>query len=95
MSDRILIYAKEVLLHADLRASMGEKRTYIICGRTGPTGKTWLWNELRRAGHNAIEISEGLNGFVDYHDNKNHMLECCFGCIIVILNKPLDEAWKT
>ena len=92
MRDRILKHAKEVLLNAQVRASGGDNRPIIICGRTGPTGKTWLWNELRRAGHNAIEISEGINAFIDYRDNENHMVD--FGhSVIIILNKTLDREW--
>ncbi len=92
MRDRILKHAKEVLLNANLRASCGDHRPIIICGKQGPTGKTWLWNELRKAGHNAIEISEGINAFIDYRDNENHMVDAGF-TVIVILNKPLDREW--
>lgn len=87
--DRKIITPKQVLLYADVRAAIGAKPTYIICGRSGPTGKTWLTNELRKAGHTAIEISESINPFVHYRDDENHMLELGFDQIVVMLNKPL------
>ena len=92
--------AKHILLYAESRHSMGEDPIYVICGKNGPTGKTWLANALQKAGHNAIEISEGLGGFVDYRDNENHMRDAGFsfmsnsGMVVIVLNKPLNEAWK-
>lgn len=88
------MYAKEVLLHAEVQVRMGRKPTYIICGKSGPTGKTWLWNKLRGAGYNAIEISEGINYFVDYNDDQNHMYDMGFNQFLIVLNKPLDNEWK-
>ena len=93
--DRELFSAKEVLLHAELRAAMGDKLTYIICGRSGPTGKTWLTNELQKAGHIAIEISEGINPFVYYRDDENRMLDVGCNQIVIMLNKPLNNMWKS
>lgn len=91
--------AKHILSYAKNRHLMGEDPMYIICGRNGPTGKTWLWNELRKDGHNVIEITEGLGGFVDYRDDENHMRDAGFsfltnsGLVIIVLNKPLDRSW--
>mgnify|MGYP006874619200 CR=1 FL=1 len=87
--DRQIVSPQQVLYQADLLAANGTKPAYIICGRSGPTGKTWLANELRKAGHTAIEISEGINQFVHYCDDKNHMVELGFNQIVIILNKPL------
>lgn len=94
MYDRKPKSAREILKFAANAALRGAKPTYIICGKNGPTGKTWLWNELCKAGHNAIEITEGLGGFVDYRDNENHMRNNGFGLVIIVLNKPLDNLWK-
>lgn len=70
-----------------------ERKTYIILGRSGPTGKTWLWNELRKRGLNAIEISEQVYRFLDYNDNGNHCIESTFGDTeIIVLNKPLKRS---
>lgn len=47
---------------------------FIIMGKTGPTGKTWLTEQLRSIGCDAIELSEDICGYVDYTDFENH---CC------------------
>lgn len=94
MGIRKLGTARQVLQIAEQKASMGEKPLYIICGESGPTGKTWLWNELRKEGHNAIEITEAIRPFVVYHDDENYMYEARLGQIIIVLNKPLRGAWK-
>lgn len=88
--------ASEILRYAKRAAEKGAKPTYIICGKPGPTGKTWLWDALVKAGHNAIEISESIGPFVDYRDDKNHMLNAGPGgrMVIIILNRPLDAMWK-
>jgi hypothetical protein len=93
MYDRKLESAREILNYAAQRAAMGYDPCYIICGKGGPTGKSWLCNELKKAGHTAIEISEGINRFVDYHDNENHMCEIGFN-VIIVLNRPLNGLWK-
>lgn len=93
--------ANDILQYARHRELMGDDPIYIICGKSGPTGKTWIWNELKKRGYNAIEISEGIGGFVEYPDNKNHMRAGGIGflggrpLVIIVLNKPLDEAWKS
>lgn len=89
--NRQIVSPQQVLYHADLRAAVGDKPTYIICGRSGPTGKSWLWNELRKAGHNAIEISEGIGPFVYYRDEENHMVEMGSNQILIVLNKQLPR----
>lgn len=100
MYDRKPKSARGILRYAAQRALMGENPTYVICGKNGPTGKTWLTSELCKAGHRAFEITEGLGGFVDYRDNENHMRDAGFsfmdmaGLVIIVLNKPLDETWK-
>lgn len=40
--------------------------TFIITGKIGPTGKTWLTDKLRESGYNAIEITNQLYTLVDY-----------------------------
>lgn len=93
MYDKHFERSSEILNYAAQRAVMGYDPCYIICGKGGPTGKSWLCNELRKAGHTAIEISEGINRFVDYRDNENHMCEVGFN-VIIVLNKYIDELWK-
>lgn len=64
-------------------------KTYIILGRPGPTGKTWLQKKLEDLGYNAIEISEAmaLSDAIEYKDNNNHVVELPSGTTVVILNK--------
>lgn len=65
-----------------------KKTTFIILGKTGPTGKTWLWNELRKRGLNAVEVTEGLLGLVHYTDNVNHYItEILDNTVIIVLNR--------
>lgn len=71
-------------------ASRGKDWTYIIFGSGGPTGKTYLYDKLRKNGYNAIELSEDICAFVDYRDRENHYLIYEDNkCVVAILNKPL------
>lgn len=55
--------------------SQGDKSwVYIITGRPGLTGKTFLYEQLKKNGYNAIEISEDIVDLVDYRDSKNHYI---------------------
>ena len=47
-------------------------RTYIIMGRVGPTGKTWLCNKLRERGYSAFELTENTVDLVEYTSTDNH-----------------------
>jgi hypothetical protein len=60
------------ILHYIQAQDDGMEFTYIIIGRSGPTGKTWLCSKLNACGYKAIEISEDIYHFVDYIDDKNH-----------------------
>ena len=72
--------------------SRGNNWTYIILGRTGPTGKTYLCNLLRENGHNAVEISEDVYPLLDYHGIDNHYFVYKDNkCAVIILNKPLKK----
>ena len=62
--------------------------TVIITGRTGPTGKTTLCKLLNNAGVRAIEISEDLNFYVEYSNNKNNVIVKEFNeTVLVVLNR--------
>ena len=64
--------------------------TFIVLGRPGPTGKTWLTTGLQIEGFNAFEISEAVGCFVEYLDNKNHIIENHISkSITIILNQRL------
>ena len=73
-------------------ASRGKDWTYVIFGCGGPTGKSYLWNNLISLGYNAIELSEDVGPLLDYHDRKNHYLIYEQSkCLVIILNKRLPE----
>jgi hypothetical protein len=72
--------------------SRGKDWTYVIFGKGGPTGKTYLCNSLRANGYNAIELSEDICGIVECHDNENHYLVYEHNkCLVIILNKRLPH----
>ena len=67
-----------------------EEYTYIIMGHVGPTGKTWLCNELRHHGHNAIEITDQIYDIVDYHDEHNYFRRDVVNKqVVIVLNKKI------
>ena len=64
-----------------------EDYTFIILGEIGPSGKTWLCNQLKGRGFKAFEISGDVFRYiVDYLDGKNHYIvdeeQKCIVCII-------------
>ena len=64
--------------------------TYIILGRPGKTGKTWLCNELRVHGFNAFEISEDIWELVRYNDEENHVIVDDFKKqVVIVLNQSI------
>lgn len=66
--------------------------TYIITGRSGPTGKSHLCDLLKRNGYHAIEISEDIFSLVEYKDEKNHVLiNDAEKYAIIIFNKILPK----
>lgn len=63
---------------------------YIILGRPGPTGKTWLCEALRHSGIKAFEISESVYSLVRYDDLCNHyVVDHASKTVTIILNKRL------
>ena len=71
---------------------MYQDYTFVIMGRSGPTGKTWLYNQLRNHGFNAFEISEHIYDKVDYHDNDNYYIpDHPYKQIVIILNRDLQK----
>lgn len=66
--------------------------TYIILGKNGPTGKTYLTNVLTQNGYRAVEITEAVLNMVDYKldDFENHYKFDSYRKVaVVVLNKPL------
>ena len=70
----------------------GKEYIYIILGKPGPTGKSWLCARLKELGYNAIEISEDIYGFVKYNDTYTHFKGDHFSRhVTIVLNRPLSE----
>ena len=62
--------------------------TFIIMGKSGPTGKTTLKQALIDRELNAIEISENMLQYVSYNDDTNHFVfDSCNRTYIIVLNK--------
>ncbi len=74
-------------------ASRGDRSwRYVILGRPGPTGKTYLCNQLCENGYNAIEITEEIYDLVSFDDNKNHFkIDYMKKLVVIILNRKLPE----
>jgi hypothetical protein len=83
------------ILHCIIDIDLTEY-TYIILGRSGATGKTWLCEGLKMHGFNAIEISENINAFVSYgkkrNDELNHIvIDEIRKYVVIILNEYLEK----
>lgn len=71
---------------------MYQDYTFIIMGRSGPTGKTWLCNQLRNHGFNAFDISENVYDKVTYRDDDNFYIpDHLYKQIVIILNRDLQR----
>lgn len=81
---------RDVLDYANRNKSLGRNFTYVILGKTGPTGKSCLTEALKNDGHTAVEISPMINPFIDYEvlANSNFMIEYV-DTVAVFLGKPI------
>ena len=67
-----------------------ETCTIIITGRVGPTGKTWLCNELIKKGYRAMEMSPLFHSLNLKDDGTNHVVvDDGMDQVIVVLNEIL------
>jgi hypothetical protein len=69
---------------------------YLILGKPGPTGKTWLTQELGKRGYQVSELSEELAPFLKA-DKFNHVIiDDLEKQVVVILNRDLPKQlwWK-
>lgn len=65
---------------------------YIITGRGGPTGKTFLCNQLKKNNYNAFEISEDISTLVNYRDDRNHyIVDHVKKQVVIVLNKLINR----
>lgn len=69
------------------------ERTYIIMGKDGPTGKTWLRDELNKHGFTAFEITEDIFELVEYqYTEENYVIRNDFSKhTVIVLNRPIAE----
>ena len=82
----------DVLRFAASRVNRKSKWKYIILGRPGPTGKTFLYNMLIRNGYDAVEISEDIFNLVDYKDNENHFeVNYRKKQVVIVMNEPVMD----
>lgn len=65
--------------------------TYLVMGRGGPTGKTWLVDQLTNAGYRAIDIAEGAFEFIISRQTKgNYMkIDTKNKIVYISLNEPV------
>ncbi len=74
------------------RAMEMDSYIYIVIGKPGPTGKTWLVDRLRSRGLTAIEIMPELNLMVNYLDDRNHVfLDHENHQVLIVLNQPISK----
>jgi hypothetical protein len=69
---------------------------YLILGKPGPTGKTWLTQKLKEHGCQVSELSEELMPFLNA-DKFNHVIvDDLEKQVVIILNRPLPTQlwWK-
>ena len=64
---------------------------YFILGKTGPTGKTWLYNALTERGYSVIELSEDINHYVIYGGSDNYInINHLDKRVTIVLNKLIN-----
>ena len=80
-------------------AGLGALRSdylYLVLGKPGPTGKTWLTQKLKERGYRVAELSEELAPFLNA-DKFNHVIvDDLEKQVVIILNRPLPTQlwWK-
>lgn len=84
----------EMILEAITKQMLRNKEyEYLILGQVGPTGKTWLCDELRDRGFVAIEITQNIFDLVSFKDEKNHVrLDEFDKLCIIVLNAPINKS---
>lgn len=86
----------DYICHHCISSELAKRTKYIILGKPGCTGKTWLTDQLRERGYNSTEITEEVVGLVNFNDDKNHVIEDPYGRhMIIVLNKPYKPVAST
>lgn len=86
-------FTPQTLLERIANSETASEYTYIITGKNGPTGKSWLCRELRRRGFKAFEINESLFRYVriEFCDNCNHyVINELENSMLIILNERVE-----
>ena len=72
--------------------------TIIITGRVGPTGKTWLCNELTKLNYRAVENTQLTMSMMLKDDGHNHVfLDDKIKQVVIVLNEILpmyENKWR-
>lgn len=72
--------------------------TIVITGRIGPTGKTWLCNELVKKGYRAMENSQLTMSKLLTDDGMNHVfVDNSAKLVTIVLNEILpmyEDKWR-
>lgn len=65
---------------------------YLVMGKYGPTGKTWLYERLKENGYNAIELTEDIWDYVIYREGVNrYYINPVKKLVVVVLNELLSS----
>ena len=78
------------ILEHILNSSNSNEKRYVITGKPGITGKTWLTNQLLNKGYDAIEISELIYDAVEYKHRGNLIVEQN-NIVLIILNVKVEQ----
>lgn len=72
-------------------------KTYVVLGRPGPTGKTWLCEKLKLYGYKVVEISEHIFDLVEYYGSTNHYRDYSDHdtVVVIVLNRYLQRPKET
>ena len=64
--------------------------TYVILGRVGPTGKTWLTKELNNRGYKAFDLTESMYNLIDYpNDSNDYRIDQWQKFVTIVLNRRI------
>lgn len=79
--------ATKVYEHILNSGEIAKEFTYIILGRSGPTGKTRLLKRLLDREFKAFEITESIFDVIDYTDANNHFIvDPYYKKVVIVLN---------
>lgn len=83
-------------IYVDIRNSIIEDArlkdyTYVIMGKSGPTGKTRMRERLSGQGLNAVELSECIFDVVTYGDSNRYCIDHMQKTVVIILNQIIEK----